>query len=109
MSLKVPIDHSKLIDSPYEESNSSLFDITTSDTEDFVQDVIHGTPTCYLISGYRGAGKSSFIKKLEADTRRKENKALFIYLNFAKHEERSILLRKLIRNFYLSFEENGLF
>ncbi|MEP2669330.1 MAG: ATP-binding protein [Cyclobacteriaceae bacterium] len=107
--MRVPVDHKNLIDSPYDGENTSLFEFTTSDTEDFVQDVINGNPTCYLVSGYRGAGKSSFIKKLEKDIKAKDTTALFIYLNFAKYEDRSIVLRKLIRSFYLTAEEQGIF
>lgn len=109
MGLKIPIDHKKLVDSPYTESNKNLFEYTTSDTEGFVLDIINGTPSSYLISGYRGAGKSSFIRKLEADIKEKDENILFVYLNFAKHEKRSILLRKMIRNFYLCSEEKKIF
>lgn len=107
--MNVRIDHTKLIDSPFDGESNSLFEFTSDETDDFVQDVINGNPTCYLISGYRGAGKSSFIKKLETDIRLKDDKVIFIYLNFAKYEDRSIVLRKLIRNFYLSAEEKGFF
>ena len=105
MSLKILIDHTRLTDSPYCESKSSSFNFTTSDTSDFVQDMINGTPTSYLISGYRGSGKSSFIKKLESDVNKIDKKLLFIHLNFAKHEVKSILLRKLIRGLHLKIHE----
>lgn len=104
MGLKIPINLKKLVDSPYDESNKGFFEFTSQDTEPFLQDLINGNPTCFLISGYRGAGKTSFIKRLAKDVTRKDDKTLFVYLNFAKHEERTILLRKLIRNFYLQFE-----
>jgi Cdc6-like AAA superfamily ATPase len=107
--LKIKIKHANLIDSPYSEERSSLFQFITSDTEHLVQDIINGNPTCYLVSGYRGAGKSSFIKKLEIETNKRDKKVLFIYLNFAKYENRSIVLRKLIRTLYLSAEEQGVF
>ena len=107
--MKVPIYHSKLLDSPYDGKDMKLFDFTESDTKDLVQDIIQGNPTCYLISGYRGAGKSSFIKKLENEINSQEKNVLFVYLNFAKYEDRSIVLRKLIRNFYLSAEKHDIF
>lgn len=106
MGLKIPINLKKLVDSPYDESNKTFFEFTSQDTEPFVQDLINGNPTCFLISGYRGAGKTSFIKRLAIDVAGKNDQTLFVYLNFAKHEERTILLRKLIRNFYLQFESN---
>ncbi len=106
MSLKIQINYSKLCDSPFDGTNDALFEFTTLDTEDLVQDILHGSPTSYLISGYRGAGKSSYIKKLESEIAKKKGNVPFIYLNFAKHEVRSILLRKLIRNFYLQLHAN---
>lgn len=101
MALRVPIDAKKLSDSPLHELNKSIFRFVPSDTKDFVNDLLNGNPTCYLISGYRGAGKSSFVKKVESEVKSKLANSLFVHLNFAKHEPRTILLRKLIRNFYL--------
>jgi AAA ATPase-like protein len=109
LKIKIPIDHTKLIDSPFDGENQSLFQFTTNETDNFIQDVINGNPTCYLVSGYRGAGKSSFIKKLETEITKQDNTTLFIYLNFAKYEDRSIVLRKLIRNFYLAAEDKDIF
>ncbi|MBL0742631.1 ATP-binding protein [Chryseolinea lacunae] len=106
MSLRIPIDYKKLTDSPYSRANQSFFNFSKADTHDFVHDLVHGNPTCYLISGYRGVGKSSFIKKLEEEAKGKSTNSLFVYLNFAKHEPKSILLRKLIRNFYLRLTDS---
>ena len=94
--MKVRIDHTKLIDSPYNGEGTGLFNFTKSDTDDFLQDLRYGKPTCYLISGYRGAGKSSYIKKLEEEIKEKDKTKVFVYLNFAKYENRSIILRKLL-------------
>jgi len=105
MSLKVPIDHLKLIDSPFDGANSFNFEFTHPEIDGLTQDIINGHKTCYLISGYRGSGKSSLIKKLELEVKKSDHKFLFVYLNFAKHEPRSILLRKLIRNFYLQLTD----
>jgi len=106
MPLKLLIDHTRLTDSPYTEEKKTLFNFTKADTNDFVQDMVHGAPTSYLISGYRGTGKSSFIKKLEADVKEIDKQLLFIHLNLAKPEVKSILLRKLIRALHLKIEED---
>lgn len=106
MALKFQINFQNITDSPYDESIKELFTFSSTDTADFVNDILNGKPTSYLVSGYRGAGKSSFVKKLEQDVRKKSSQSLFIHLNFAKYEERTIVLRKLIRNLYLQFTKN---
>jgi len=144
--MKILIHYTRLSESPFSElsnvdGQNSIFKFIPNETEGLVLDIINGNPTTYLISGYRGSGKSSFIKKIEFDIRKKilpnsangagrssfikkivtsisrknlphsGNKGnrtastLFVYLNFAKHEGRSILFRKLIRSFYLQFRE----
>lgn len=104
MNLKILVDHTKLYDSPYDGSNSN-FAFTFAENDGFVQDILNGNRSCYLVSGYRGAGKTSLIKKIEHDIKSTREDVVFIYLNFAKHEPRSILLRKLIRNFYLQLAD----
>lgn len=101
MSLKIPVDYTKLHDSPYDGISANFEFAFSETTQGFVQDIVNGNRTCYLVSGYRGAGKTSLIKKIEHDIKIVREDVVFIYLNFAKHEPRSILLRKLIRNFYL--------
>lgn len=106
--MRIPINHSALVDSPYNGDSSLPFQFTSTDTDDLVQDIVNGKPTCYLISGYRGAGKSSFIRKVEIEVKQRDEKSLFVFLNFAKYEERSIVLRKLIRSFYLAIESSNI-
>ena len=106
MSLKFQISFQNITDSPYDEKNKDLFTFSSSDTADFVNDLVNGNPTSYLVSGYRGAGKSSFVKKLEQDVKSKLPQSIFVHLNFAKYEERTIVLRKLIRNFHLQFAKS---
>jgi Cdc6-like AAA superfamily ATPase len=104
MSIKIPVDYTKLYDSPYDSSNSN-FEFTFSESRGLVEDIMNGNRSCYLISGYRGAGKTSLIKKIEHEIKSIRDDVVFIFLNFAKHEPRSILLRKLIRNFYLQLAD----
>ena len=67
------------------------------------QELIFGGNASYLVSGYRGAGKTTFVnnlvKKLE------KHNVHFVRLNFSKYEEVSIVLRKLIRELYLTLQD----
>ena len=123
--MEIKVNYKMLTDSPYEDGNKEnrkifSFENCQDDIDNIVNDLIYGCPSCYLISGYRGAGKSSFIKRVESvleEERKKINPenesvfkySLFIHTNFSKYEEQSFLLRKLIRGLYLSIinEENA--
>ena len=63
--MKIKINHKLLSDSPFSDLNKDLFSTPHPSTSDLISDIKNGTPTCYLVSGYRGAGKSSFIKRVE--------------------------------------------
>lgn len=108
--MKIYIDIKKIIDAPIEEaylSNGKKFN-------NLKNELIFGNPTTYLISGYRGVGKTSFIKALtkevlkelkiiESDNKTKENKEVkkvFIHLNIGKYNGFSNILRNLIREIY---------
>lgn len=99
MSVRISVDHRKISESPIVSDGKVKFAFNSTSGL-LVDDLNNGTPTTYLISGYRGSGKTSFIKNLEFEIQSKSKKTLFVYLNFAKFESRSILLRKLIRGFY---------
>lgn len=105
--MKVFINLQKLTDSPYLGSDEHPFIFDKGVINDLVQDIKLGNPTCYLITGYRGAGKSSFIRKVEYAIN-ENNKILFIHSSFAKYESHAYLLRKLIRGLYqnLTDEKN---
>lgn len=103
------MNHTLLSDAPLHDGNKSLFTIAHKDTGDFIEDILKGTPTCYLVSGYRGAGKSSFVKRIESEiTNLKlstDKELVFVYANFPKYKEHHYLLRKLIRCFYKVMEQ----
>ena len=149
--MPIEVNSDLLNDAPYDGVNNDLFFFDNVEINSLVQDILKGHPTCYLISGYRGAGKSSFIKKVESKLeesqynvikalnskiespqkekefdrfkllfksfrRRKHIGAaltpltapykLFVYSNFAKSQNETNLLRKLIRGVYYSIEKN---
>jgi Cdc6-like AAA superfamily ATPase len=115
--MEIPIKHGSLVDSPYSDSVANVFTFPNSELEELVQDLKNGNPTCYLVSGYRGSGKSSYIKKLQSQLDNTDSskegdtfiRHLFVELNFAKYEEQSIVLRKLIRAYYQAFSNHDLF
>ncbi len=100
--MKILINTEKLTDAPYDAGSTFPFSFDENIIAEMVEDIKAGTPTCYLISGYRGAGKSSFVRKVETTTVSKSNKTLFIHLNFTKYKSQTYLLRKLIRALYQS-------
>jgi len=117
------INHKLLWDSTYNSESRELFATGHKEFKNLVQDIKNGNPTCYLISGYRGAGKSSFIKRIETEIENelkkekseeaKKNQAdassakeiIFVYTNFGKYHNQSHLLRKLIRGLYLKVKD----
>lgn len=114
--MRIEIDPDKLFDSPYNESMDELFLFDQGFIRDLVQDIKFGNPTCYLVSGYRGAGKSSFIKKVETEIKNskgttlddgknkpeevRKKKIIFVHTNFSRYQNQTFLLRKLIRGLY---------
>ena len=107
--VKLQINNKLLSDSPFSESNKNLFTPPHPSSEDLIQDIKNGTPTCYLISGYRGAGKSSFIKRIEhrvKDNSKTTNsvEVIFVHINFSRYQSQTFLLRKLIRGLYLEIK-----
>src|SRR6185437_5151844 len=131
--MRIQIDNKILSDSPYNEENKNLFISYHVDTNNLIQDIKHGTATCYFISGYRGAGKSSFINRIKSEfkspygkekvglidtffnwlirkfRRDKKDKdfeeVVFVNVNFSRYENHTNLLRKLIRGLYIRLRE----
>ena len=100
--MKIYIDTNKLTDAPYDEKSEYPFSFDDPFVDEVVEDIVQGTPTCYLVSGYRGAGKSSFVKRVESIARKRAEPPLFIHLNFTKYKSQDFLLRRLIRAIYQS-------
>ncbi|MCB0494364.1 MAG: ATP-binding protein [Cyclobacteriaceae bacterium] len=106
-------------DSPHSAKNELLLEMDEirSDLNTLVQDLRNGTPTCYMVSGYRGSGKSSFIGLIETElskelsiegetdaaaTQSKDrSEIVFVHTNFSRYEKKTFLLRRLIRGLYL--------
>src|SRR5260221_868564 len=121
-----------LSDKPYQGEEDSVCSFNDTEVNAFVNEIIYGNPTCYLVSGYRGAGKTSFINRAKSiieqksfienykeqkrvefkDLKRARSGSLlsesydivFVYTSFAKYNNQTAFLRQLVRNLYLAFE-----
>lgn len=95
--MKVRIDHEKLLNYP---DGKNVISSDDNDILQIKQQLLYGNPTCILVSGYRGTGKTSWVYKLEnliAAEKNLHKPVFFIHLSFNKYEKFSIILRKLIR------------
>jgi Cdc6-like AAA superfamily ATPase len=67
---------------------------------------------CFLITGYRGIGKTSFVNKViqtSADSLKPNTTVLPVRLNLARGYSTDKLLRRLIRELYYALKENGIY
>ncbi|PDY83597.1 ATP-binding protein [Bacillus cereus] len=104
--MKISLKHHLISDSPYEMGVKNEIFIPQDKElfEQIVLEIVNGNPASFLISGYRGAGKTSFINKIKERCVQKDSNILFISLNFGKYEEFSLILRKIIREVYLAID-----
>ncbi|MEC1071396.1 P-loop NTPase fold protein [Priestia megaterium] len=122
--MKILIKHKFINDAPFNGEEDRIFVFSDDNKEEnenenqdkdkfqnfigqITQEIINGNPTSFLVSGYRGVGKTSFINKVEQEIK-KEHKTnhLFIKINLPKYQENSLLLRKIIREVYFSIQKN---
>lgn len=133
--MKIRINPKDLTESPYtcleEESESSnpqvggdekeeekvdattFFHFDDLSLKSLADELINSNPTSLMISGFRGAGKTSFIERIEELLKHKQTRdkrpTVFVKLNFSKYEEHRYVIRKLIRNLYLSIKNKPKF
>lgn len=102
--MKVKVD-SKKISSSTNKKDTDNSDIAVDEIkEQLIQQLLFGNNSCLLISGYRGTGKTTLIKKLEEEIQEKDY--IFVHLNLSKYEGYSLILRKLIREIYLTLSSS---
>ncbi|BDG48334.1 ATP-binding protein [Parageobacillus sp. KH3-4] len=108
--MKIYLKHHLISDSPYEMGSKNEIFVSQDDElfEQIVLEIVNGNPASFLISGYRGAGKTSFINKVKEKCLQKDSNILFVSLNFGKYEEFSLILRKIIREVYLAIDNKEL-
>lgn len=97
----VNIDSSKLTDSPYSADRKGSFLIESNDSvEQVVLELKYAAPSSFLISGYRGVGKTSFVNRIKEQV---DKEFICVSINLAKYDGYPTLVKKLIRELYLQF------
>jgi AAA+ ATPase superfamily predicted ATPase len=100
--LEIKIDSTKLTDAPYSVGTADAFEFDDEAIlEQFLLELEHARPGSYLLSGYRGSGKTSFINRIVA----RLSNHLIVELNISKSITYPTLLKKIIRQLYLQFEQ----
>lgn len=74
------------------------------EVQQLVADLQGPNPTCYMVTGYRGTGKSSLINRIYNSTDKQS--VLFVTSNFSRYDDRKSLLRKLFRDLYLEVDKS---
>lgn len=101
--MKLHIEAKNISVSSNNENNTIENDVIDEIVNQLSQELMYGTNTSYLVSGYRGAGKTTFVNKLVKKL--EKHNVIFVRLNISKYEEISFILRKLIRELYLTLQD----
>lgn len=98
--MKINIDSLKLTDAPYSGAlaGAFLFD-DANELQQLLLELQYARPGSYLVSGYRGSGKTSFINRVsEAITG-----YMVVELNISKSTEYPVVVKRIIRQLYLKY------
>ncbi|MBT2689235.1 AAA family ATPase [Bacillus sp. ISL-47] len=110
--MKILVNHSKLHGVPFHKDvHNEMFYFEKDKVEQIKNEVLCGDGSSILISGYRGAGKTSFINKVEEQITNEPNKKKqihFVKLNLTKFNGYPYLIRKIIRAVYESIPAEDL-
>jgi len=69
-------------------------------------DLMQGPGICYLLSGYRGAGKTTYINEVENLIKAEpDQRVAFVHVDFSRYREKGKLFRWLIRELYLAVSD----
>lgn len=106
--MKVKIDSKKISSGSKLINDEITSDIEVNETiQQLRQQLLFGNNSCFLISGYRGTGKTTIIHQLESEI--KSENIIFVHLNFSKYQSHSLVLRKLIREIYLTVSSRKIY
>lgn len=99
--MNVLIKSAFLTDAPYSPETAAgfLFDDQVQ-LEQFTLELKHGHAGAYLISGYRGSGKTSFVNRLQE----KLPEVVFVEINIAKAVTYTVLIKRIIRQLFLQYQ-----
>lgn len=99
--MKIPIQSAHLTDAPYTAAQAGAFLFDDQHMVDqLVLELQYGLAGAYLVSGYRGSGKTSFINRLDDGL----TDFIFIELNVSKATPYPVLLKRIIRQLYLEYQ-----
>jgi RNA binding exosome subunit/energy-coupling factor transporter ATP-binding protein EcfA2 len=108
--VRIRINPELLTETHYDSENKALFKNFSVNIDNIVKDILNSNPACYFVSGYRGAGKTSFVKYLEgcisveeagqSSPKKLKSETVFVHLNFSSYGTKSTVLRKLFRGVY---------
>ena len=95
--MKVYVNIDRITDAPIEDKNilQSLIE-----NNNLVSELQKSKPTTYLVSGYKGVGKTSYIKALKKEIIEKDKNTFFVHINVGKYSNFPTFLRALIRELY---------
>lgn len=103
--MRIQVNNKLLSGKPFSnDSNDEIFEFDKGTLNKLKSDLRYNPEGAYLLTGFRGAGKTSLIRKVEKDFAEDAPGTLFIYLNFAKYEAQTFVLRKIIRALYFKCE-----
>lgn len=106
--MKLEVEYKLISNSPFDYTKGdSFFTFTQIEVDSLLNCIQNLNEGCYFISGYRGVGKTSFIKKIEQSLKSNQE-YVFIHVTIARHENFEVLIRRFIRQFYIQLVESGL-
>lgn len=110
MKKEIQINYKKLneiMSNEINEDDTNVFDNFKNIEAQLSNDIFYIAPNAYLVSGYRGVGKSTLIKRLENKLiNEKKDDCIFININLSKYQETPLVIRKISRELYKSILKN---
>lgn len=108
--MEIPVKFDAISEAPYSSSNKEVFLPFTEDGSNLVNDLLYGKETCYLVTGYRGSGKTSYINLIQeklAALKSGDRRIVFITINFSSLQSHTHIFRRLIRRLYIELEKQN--
>lgn len=100
--MKFYVNTSSLTDSPFPyHAGASPFPVTNDIIEQLSLELQYANPTTFLVSGYRGVGKTSLINGLIAKV---GDRILTVRINLSKYTSYPLLIKNIIRELFISFD-----
>ena len=107
--VKVPLAKEfRFVHEPWSPSGDSAFVGRDRDLSTFAERLRYSAGGAFLITGYRGVGKTSFVKR-SIETLRENVTVLDLHLTLAKPFTPAQLMHYIIRGLYEQLSERGLF